>query len=157
MRAGGSGPTVVRSTQEGIDEHRDEETESLVDGDGNRLGAIAMLLPAVASADPPVTNPGHEQACAFFFDGKVYRGFGNETISDDGTFSLSCHLKLESGTPVQRPTTTGSVSATCWRRRAGRPALAASSSSDETRKGGSADSRAARRRGGYARRPCETI
>ena len=70
------------------------------------IGAIAMLLPAVASADPPVTNPGHEQACAFFFDGKVYRGFGNETISDDGTFSLSCHLELESGTPVQRPTTT---------------------------------------------------
>jgi hypothetical protein len=70
------------------------------------IGAIALMLPAVAGADALVSNPGHEQDCAFFFGGKVYRGAGTQVITDDGKVNLSCHLTLESGTPVQRPTTT---------------------------------------------------
>ena len=70
------------------------------------IGSIALLLPAVASADALVSNPGHEQDCAFFFGGKVYRGSGTQVITDGGKVNLSCHLTLESGAPVDRPTTT---------------------------------------------------
>ena len=70
------------------------------------IGAIALMVPAVASADALVWNSGHGADCAFYVDGKVYRGSATVVITANGKVNESCYLSLESGTAVDRPTTT---------------------------------------------------
>jgi len=70
------------------------------------VGSIALVPPVTASADALVSNPGLGQDCAFFLGGKVYRGSATEVITANGAVNLTCHLSLESGTAVDRPTTT---------------------------------------------------
>jgi hypothetical protein len=70
------------------------------------VGAATLVLPATASAEAWVSNPGNGQDCGAWLAGKVYSGTGTDVVTPKGRVSLTCHLTLVSGTAVDRPTTT---------------------------------------------------
>ena len=67
-------------------------------------GAI-MLVPAVAQADARVMT---QVPCVAYADAgtSFYSGSGTNVITDTGDVVLTCHLMIESGTPVAQPTRT---------------------------------------------------
>jgi len=67
-------------------------------------GTIALVLPATASADALVET--QVPCVAFLAGGNVYAGSGTSVVTANGLAVLTCHLSLESGTPVARATRT---------------------------------------------------
>ena len=67
-------------------------------------GMIALVLPARASADALVET--QVPCVAFLVGGNVYAGSGTSVVTANGLAVLTCHLSLESGTPVARATRT---------------------------------------------------
>ena len=67
-------------------------------------GMIALVLPARASADALVET--QVPCVAFLAGGNVYVGSGTSVVTAHGLAVLTCHLGLESGTPVAQATRT---------------------------------------------------
>jgi hypothetical protein len=66
-------------------------------------GTMMLVLPATAGADARVST---EVPCVSYVGGNVYSGSGTSVVTDTGDVVLTCHLTLESGTPVSEPTRT---------------------------------------------------
>lgn len=67
-------------------------------------GTIALVLPATASADALVQT--RVPCVAFLASGNLYVGSGTSLVTANGLAVLTCHLSLESGTPVAEVTRT---------------------------------------------------
>ena len=66
-------------------------------------GTIMIVIPAAANADARVST---QVPCVSYAGGNAYSGSGTDVITDGGKVILTCHLTLQSGTPVSEPTRT---------------------------------------------------